>query len=138
MSQIEWALAVEKYAAHNKKLSLEDEARVEAIQLEEFLNSPKGKIAIQLLKESGHCIFLCDNSQCEEGVSLVEYYLSHKGLERLVMNNPSHNTFPSTAEEVLQAFLRNKMPSERESPSALLIRTIEVNLDSIAAKAPNS
>lgn len=138
MSQVEWALAVEKYAAHNKKLSLEDKARVEAIQLKEFLNSPKGKIAIQLLKESGRCIPLCDNWQCEEGVGLVEYYLNHKGFERIVRDDASYNTFPSTAEEVLQAFLRNKMPSERESPSALLIHAIEVRLDSIANEAPNS
>lgn len=138
MSQVEWALAVEKYAAYNKKLSLEDKARVEAVQLEEFLNSPKGKIAIQLLKESGYCIFLCDNSQCEEGVFLVEYYLNHKGLERIVINDTAFNTFPSTAEEVLLAFLRKQTPSERESPSALLIHAIEVQLDRIAAEAPNS
>lgn len=138
MSQVEWALAIEKYAARNKKLSLENKARVEAIQLEEFLNSPKGKIAIQLLKESGRCISLCDNSQCEEGVILVEYYLNHKGFERMVIDDAPYNTFPSTAEEVLLAFLRKQTPSERESPSALLIHAIEVQLDRIAAEAPNS
>ncbi|KKU33981.1 MAG: hypothetical protein UX57_C0009G0033 [Candidatus Uhrbacteria bacterium GW2011_GWE2_46_68] len=146
MPKLSWLEAAEKYNRHSPAAKKQEEdALVHQIarELQQFLDSPEGQAALELLKASGRHIILAEE---RDGAHGTVYFLDGEGLRKsheamgmwTAYANPQEGHVRSPRVLPLEAREAVEVVKHDRQPLVELIACIRRDLDNIAAEAPSS
>ena len=143
MSKPDWREAARRCRCNSpaaKKQKEDELVNKTAAELQLFLNSLEGQLAVELLKASGRHIILAEERDGPRG---TVYFLDGEGMRKSheamglwvahanPTNIPAPQVLPLEAREAVEAVMRDQQPLDG------LIARICRDLDSIASEAPS-